>query len=601
MLTNRLSLTVGGPAGRGIFVTGEVLGKALHRAGLWVVAEKQYPSLIKGGHNSMTLRAEPERIHSIVDLTDVLIAVDPLTVEKHEHQLTEHGIIILDEKLVDKIQKARDDTQLLTIPLQEILAKAGGLRFENIALAGAAAAAIRLPRFLLEDVIRQKFAGKGDAIIEANLTALREGYAAAERRIQEGRVRRTRTVEPIPREERRVFLTTNDAISIAAVKAGVKLVAEYPMTPSSSILHFMAKHELDERIIVKHTEDELAAVNMLIGGAFAGLRVMTATSGGGLSLMSEGVSFAGMAEQPIVIIESQRAGPSTGMPTQTEQGDLLHALHTGQGDFPRVVITPGDPEEAFYETFYAFNIAEAIQSPVIILIDKHLSSSLQSIPRPRTDTLRIDRGMLLSDDQIKEWLDGKGFFKRYAITPSGASPRARPGQPLGMHVASSYEHDETGYTTEEPALRVQQVEKRQRKLRLVPRERYALRLYGASREEADVLIISWGSTKLAVCDALPMLEQQGVRARFAHIPYALPLDREGLVEEILHAPTAVIFETNVSGQMRQHVRRETGILIPHFIARYDGKPFHPWDIVQGVLKSLERKDQLDCCAYTRDE
>ncbi len=591
-MENYVSIKAGGPAGKGIFTIGDLTAKVLHKLGLYVVSTKDYPSLIKGGHNTITIRAEPNKIHSTLETIDVLVALDKQTVDLHYKELTHEGAIIVDEKNVCKKEcylHDRKDIKIYDLPLLEFVKKVG-LRYENTILLGASLSLLKVPKELIIRVLKKKFEKKGEEVVNKNIEALNLGYNHINNILKENEFKTS--VKKIEPSDSRIFISGNDAASIGAIKAGVKFVAEYPMTPSSSILHFMAAHEESKRIIVKQTEDELAAINMLIGASFAGLRVMTATSGGGFALMNEAFGFSSMAELPLVIIESMRASPSTGMPTHTEQGDLLYAIHASQGEAPRVVITPGDVEEAYYETFNAFNIAENLQLPVVVLLDKHLSSSNYTVERFNTN-LKVDRGFLLKENEIKNYLNEEGKFLRYKFTSDGVSPRSIPGQKNGMHVASSYEHDETGWTSEDADNRIKMMNKRFKKLDLMYSKYKDIikpKFYGYNSEEAEILIVSWGSNKGSILDALKFLEGKGIKARFMHIVYAWPLDKKTILEELEKSKNNIILEANFTAQMKRLIKLETSYEIKNVFLKYTGRPFTSEEITRHIGKLLRGAD-----------
>jgi 2-oxoglutarate ferredoxin oxidoreductase subunit alpha len=375
---------------------------------------------------------------------------------------------------------------------------------------------------------------------------------------------------------------------VGAVKAGCKFVAEYPMSPSSSILHLMAGHEWDYGIIVKQTEDEIAAANMISAAAFAGARSMTATSGGGFSLMAEALGMMGMNETPCVIFNSQRCGPSTGLPTYTEQADLRSALHASQGEFPRVVIAPGDPAECYTEAVNAFNIAELVQAPVIVLLDKFLSETSLTVEDFRSIPAKVDRGKLMSDEQM----EASPGFKRHAFTDDGISPRCLPGQKNGIHVCSSYEHDETGYTTEDPEMRVAMINKRAKKLKAIPAEMTTPSFYGVGESEAQALLVCWGSTKMPMLEALKLLSAEGIKARAMHLRYASPFPSKPVLSALSRAMNShgntVIFEGNSEAQMRGVIFEKTGYYIEKAYLRYDGRPFKPEEIAAEAKRILKK-------------
>jgi 2-oxoglutarate/2-oxoacid ferredoxin oxidoreductase subunit alpha len=582
---NQFSIKAGGPAGKGIFTIGELFAKTLHSMGLWAVVTKDYPSLIKGGHNTITVRAEPEKIHSGIELIDLLIALDKESVQRYYNDLSQEGAIIGDNKIIDAAGSVpRKDIRIIRMDVTGLVQKAGGSRYENTLLLGAMCAMFQIEKEAPMRIIERSFLRKGEDVVKSNHAALLLGYDEMGRILNNSpfKIKATR----VQQDKRRILVTGNDAASMAAVKAGVKFVAEYPMTPSSSFLHFMAAKEESHRIIVKQTEDELAAINMIIGASIGGLRVMTATSGGGFALMSEGLGFGALCEAPLVIFESMRTGPSTGMPTYTEQADLEFVMHASQGEFPRVVVAPGDVGESFEESFRAFNIADQLQLPVIVLLDKHISDTMISWERFNTN-LKIDRGFLLDEDEIPNYINEQGKFLRHKITDTGISPRSRPGQKGGMHVASSYEHDETGFTTEESHMRNHQVQKRFRKMEHLGLDIIKPRFYGAKAEEADILIVSWGSNKGAIMESMKFMQKENIKVRFMHILYANPLDSKRIEQELRTAKKRVIIETNYTGQMRKLIRRETGIEIEKAILKYDGRPFTPWEIRNRVIEEMK--------------
>ena len=428
----------------------------------------------------------------------------------------------------------------------------------------------------IKESIEALFKSKSREVIEGNINAAMKGIEWVEKE----EIERKEDLEQVNRVvENTILLNGNDAASLGAIKAGVKYVGQYPMTPASSILHFMAKYEIDKRIVVKQTEDELAAINSIIGASFAGARSMTATSGGGFSLMTEGLGMAGLSETPIVIIESQRTGPSTGLPTYTEQGDLRFVMHASQGEFPRVVMTPGDIEEIFYMVYEAFNIAERLQLPVIVLIDKFLSTTEMNVPRFDTKKLKINRGKLISYEEALKFKDGE--YKRYEITEDGISRRAIPSYPNCMHVAGSYEHDETGFTTEEIEERNKQVEKRNRKLSNLSKEEYAPNILG----DGDINLICWGSMKLPCMEAQRRLAREGINTRILHYRFIVPFPFEATLDVISKGKNLVI-ENNSLAQLRGIIREQTGVWVENVLLRYDGREIEPEQIVDRVKRML---------------
>lgn len=608
MRVNDVTIKIGGEAGSGVATVGLIFAKLMQRSGLQVFLTNDYPSLIKGGHNTVTVRAAPERIHALDGPPDILIALDKLTIQTNAVELAPNAAIIYDSAKVKESDAAisRTDVRVLGVPLSKIAAEAGGEIFFNQAAVGATLALLGMDLTLHNTLIESTFGRKGADVVGKNKQVAAAGHAFIKEEI--GRAPFGISIHPQPPVRRTLLINGNDAVCAGAVAAGVQLVAEYPMSPSSSVLHWMAAHATKLNIVVKHTEDEIAAVNWLCGAGFAGVRCLTATSGGGFSLMAEGLGNAGMAEIPIVVVEDQRAGPSTGLPTYTDQADLQFALHASHGEFPRIVACPGDPAEAFYMTFDVFNMADLVQTPAIILMDKYLAESAETVPYFKSNNLKINRGLLQSDEQMEHFAsvppvmkpasingpwavsvpstndsaasDSKPIFKRYLLTPSGISPRCIPGQRGGIHVCPSYEHDETGFTSEEAGMRVSMIDKRERKMRAISPLLYQPLFFG--EQDADFLLISWGSTKGPVLEALKMLKSLNIAAKYMHIRYASPFATDTIRVALKSAKRHLIIEGNSSGQMRNLIREKTGHFIENFYARYDARPFTPAEIVAQV-------------------
>lgn len=604
MRTNNVTIKLGGEAGSGIATIGTIFSKLMQRAGLHVFSTNDYPSLIRGGHNTITIRASSEPIHALHGPIDVLVALDINTIKLHQDEVAPGGAVLYDSTTIKEAALAslnpravklphtvptdaaaaaqpapfRDDLLRLPVPLTQYAREAGGDLYFNQVAAGAALALLGMDIALLYAMIERTFGRKGPEVVASNKKAAQAGYDHIQKEMASPFGIAIRPRPP----ERTLFINSNDAVCLGAVAAGVRLVAEYPMSPSSSILHWMAAHAVKYDIVVKHTEDEIAAMNWLCGAGFAGVRAMTATSGGGFSLMVEALGNAGIAEIPCVVVNDMRAGPSTGLPTYTDQSDLRFALHASQGEFPRIVACPGDPEEAFHTAFDVFNMAEQVQTPAIILLDKYMGESAATIPRYDVSKLRIERGLLQTDAQMEK----ASHFKRHALTPSGISPRCIPGQKNGIHVCSSYEHDETGYTSEEADMRVQQLDKRARKMAQINPALYQPVFFGDPK--STFLLVVWGSTKGPALEALKLLAADNIHIRLMHIRYALPFATEAVKHALQAASTALICEANSEGQMRYYIREKTGILIPEAYLRYDARPFEPGDIAQKVRDLLKK-------------
>jgi 2-oxoglutarate ferredoxin oxidoreductase subunit alpha len=380
-----------------------------------------------------------------------------------------------------------------------------------------------------------------------------------------------------------MLLTGNESIGLGVIQAGCKYYVAYPMTPASGLLHFLAPLDQNYGMIVMQAESEIAAINMVAGAAYAGARAMTATSGGGFCLMSEGLGMTAMTETPVVIMLAQRPGPSTGLPTYTGQGDLRFAIHASQGEFPRVVIAPGDVEECFYMTLDAFNLAEKYQIPVILITDKYLVESHGTATFFDQRKKRIDRGLLL----FGEAYTGTEEYKRHRLTADGLSPRAMPGMKGALVKTNSNEHTERGYTTDDPEVATKMMDKRFRKVDELRKELETYettKLFGS--EEATVTLLGWGSTKGPIREALRQLVERGVKINFLQIIYLTPFPTETVRRVLNSTEKTVVVENTKISQLSALIREHLLMTVDHCITKYDGRPFNPGELAQRVLEVL---------------
>ena len=586
-IVNKFSWKIGGEAGDGILNAGlQMFAKTCLRSGLQVFATAEYPSLIRGGHNNLDVRIGDKEIFSHTKHTNLLVALNKDTIDKHKHRLSEHAGIIYDSDFVKITQADFENStiRLYPMPLYKIANENGGKIMRNTVALGATMALVDFDMDIFNNVIADNFGTKkGAAIVEANIKAAKAGYDYIKNNFPDDFGFKLEKIE----RKNTIFISGNEAITAGAIKAGCKFYAAYPMTPASSILSNMAGQERNFNIVVKHTEDEIAAINMAIGASFAGVRAACGTSGGGFALMAEGFGLAAQTEVPLVVIEAQRPGPGTGMATHSGQGDLRFMLHASTDEFPRVVIAPGDVDECFYRTVDAFNIAEKYQLPVIVLTDKFLGESYSTTNEFDTSKIKIDRGLMLSDDELAKIMD----YKRYKLTENGVSPRAVPSQKGGMHVASSYEHDEEGYEREEEEVRVTMHNKRFKKIETLSKEIDDPELYGP--ENADVTIISWGSTKGPIKEAMKLLKKDGISVNFLQVIFMSPLPSKKIADVINDANRTILIENNKTGLFGGVIKENTGLDTDHKILKYDGRPFSPEDIhvgVKGILNNEELKE-----------
>ena len=564
-------IRIGGPAGFGIKAAGQSLARVFVRGGFETYDITEYPSLIKGGHNTYHVRVSDGPTYSHVMDTDVLVALDKATVEFHKHELTEGAAIIFDPgdfDIADIEDLPAEGLCLIPVPLKEIVIEAGGQKImRNTAALGAVLGHMGFPLESLHASIDEQFAHKAPEIAEQNKKCASAGYEHARKN---GCVF-PYEMKPLEGRQKRILVDGNEAIALGALAAGIGMYCAYPMTPASSVLHFMARHGEDRGVVVKHTEDELAAMNMVVGAAFGGARAMCATSGGGFALMTEALGLAGVSESAVVVGLFTRPGPATGMPTWTEQSDLRFAIHAAQGEFPRVVLAPGDREEAFHLTWQAFNLADRLQTPVIILSDSYLSDNRQSVPPFDLDAVEIDRGEIVTEGEVTDYL-------RYRVTDSGVSPRALPGVRGADQVVNSYEHDEFGYGAqgEDAATRIAQNEKRMRKLDLARTLVPPPKRYGP--QEADLSLVLFGSTKMPVREAMTWLEEDGLAVNALQVVTVWPFPAEEVASFLESAKRTAVIEGNFTGQLEGLIRQECLLGVDHRLNRYDGRPFSPEQI-----------------------
>jgi len=564
-----LNFMVGGEAGQGVQSVGFLLAKVFARGGYHVFADQDYESRIRGGHNFFRVRVSDSKVGAIAEDVDILIALNNDSIELHQAKMATRGIIIFDGEKIKAF--GGNDGGLLSIPLERLAeAKAGGKLVTNTVALGAALAVVDCDLNTLNAVLVDRF-GKGE-VADRNIAAAKAGYDY----VQPENKGKFGKIKPLPRAKR-MLLTGNEAISLGAIAAGCKFMAAYPMTPASSIMEYMAAKSEDFGLVMVHTEDEIAAINMAIGAAYAGVRAMTATSGSGLCLMVEGIGLAGITETPIVIIDGQRPGPAVGLPTRTEQGDLQFVLHAHHGDFPRAVLAPATIGDAFWAVVKAFNWAERYQLPVIILTDQHLASSYATVDGLDLSQVTIDRGTLFSRKGNDPF-----DYMRHRVTKSGISPRAFPGLGKALVVTDCDEHDEEGHLTEDAEQRTAQVQKRLRKSLPLEKEIDTPQKYGS--RGADTTLIGWGSTYGAIHEAVDILRKEGASINMLHLSELWPFPTKAVADALGKASNSYCIENNATGQLAHLIKAETGYDVSGRILKFDGRPFTPAYIAEAVRK-----------------
>lgn len=564
---------VGGESGEGIESTGDIFASSLHTIGYYVFGFRHFPSRIRGGHTNYQARVSTRPVRCPGSRVDLLVAFDQGSIDWNLPEMAPGGVILYDETTFRGTTPAGAGVKLYGVPLTELARECGSPIMKNMVAAGATAAFLGIAPELFETPIRRRFAHKGERVLAANRLAVRRGFEYCKEHFDTGA---GEPLAPPPQHrQERFFLSGNEALALGALLGGCRVAAAYPITPATDIMEWLREHLPALGGTVIQAEDELAAVNLVIGANYAGVRALTATSGPGLSLMIEAIGLAGAAEVPCVVVDVQRAGPSTGMPTRHEQADLNMAVFGGHGDFPRVVIAPATVEDAFWMGAEAFNLAERYQCPVIVLSDFQLGMSRTSVDSLDPAVIRIDRGLLITNGELAT---ARSAFRRYALTPSGISPRTIPGVKGGHFFLSGTEHEESGKVSDHPGNRVAMHAKRLRKLEHVDFTRWVER-YGAS--DPELLVVSSGSTFAAIREALRRLQAEGKRVAHVHLKGLWPLPAATLRPLFAGARRVAVVEQSAGGQLAGLLRREVGFADKTVHRRkFDGIPFLPGEIYE---------------------
>lgn len=575
---NELIIRIAGAAGDGVQSAGTMLAKYFQRNGLYVFTYNYYQDLIRGGQSWYQIRVANERVKSQGDSLHILISLTRDGIFRHINEnineggaapLAQDGIAIFDEYL--KIELT--DPRFRKLPLYAIAKKhSSNILVRNMVALGAVIKAIKFEIEPMLNVIEEQFGAKGKSVAE-NKDALIEGYQS---------YNFEQFVTPLKVSARKTYLMGGgEAVGIGAVSAGMKAYFAYPMTPASSALHWFANHAIKYKILVKVVEDEISAINMAIGANYAGIRAMTGSSGGGFALMTEALGMAGMMEIPLVVYEAQRAGPSTGLPTKTEQSDLEQVLGASQGEYPKIILAPRNVEDCFYCVREAFNLAEHYQLPVIVMSDLYLAERMESVEDFNFD-YNIDHGKIADSNFIN--------FKRYEYTEDGISYRAIPGTKNLMHEEESDEHNEYGDVISDaildPESRVKSVEKRMSKL-----EGYIKNMPTTPEymlKDADFIIVQWGSTQGVIEESVDSLRKEGFKVGALEINRPYPMNPD--IKEKLKGKKYVVVENNYRGQLTKLIKANFGIEPLKVITKYDGEPFYTISLTEQIKKLILNKE-----------
>ena len=592
MATIDFAVGIGGENGQGIASTGDILARIFARRGLHLNAYNAYQSIIRGGHTFLTIRSSDAPVRNMGDKIDVLIPLNQDSIDRHLQLLKAGACAIYDNEKVKPGTPAAG-VQLCPMPIKELTK--GHKLAANTAALGATLQLLGIESESLEAVVTRQFKKKGDAVVAENIAIARAGYDYAAHNFKAFPWKAPRGPKPLG------VITGNQATAMGGAAAGIKFYAAYPMSPATGVLMWMAAHARQLGIMVRQVEDEIGVMNMVIGAAHTGCRAMCATSGGGFALMSEAIGMAGMIETPIVCVDVQRAGPATGVPTKTDQGDLWQVLGAGQGDYPRIIVAPSDHLDLFKTIPELFNLCDQYQCPGLVLSDLLISEGTSSIDPSDLDfNVKIDRGQLILPNGNGENASlGSGYndnaYWRYRNTESGISPRAVPGVPGHIFVAATDEHDEDGTLISDeftnPHKRRKMVEKRARKMEAVVRDIEPPKLIGP--ENAQVTLVGWGSTEGVIREAVEKLAgEEGIVANQLAIKWIVPFHTEEVTRILSRSKKVIIVENNYSGQFARYLRSETGFAAHGHIRKYDGEPFMPHHIVEAVKEQLAGKSRL---------
>ncbi|WP_256392613.1 2-oxoacid:acceptor oxidoreductase subunit alpha [Natronoarchaeum rubrum] len=572
-----LNWAIGGEAGDGIDSTGKIFAQALSRAGRHVFTSKDFASRIRGGYTAYKIRTSTEQVQSVVDRLDLLVALTQRTIDENLDELHEDSVIIYDgERSWDA--EIPDEMHAVDVPLKSLAEDAGGAIMANTVALGAACEIASFPIENLDESLEKRFGSKGEKIVENNKEAARLGRDHVQENYDEFDYELETT------DNDYVLLNGDEAIGMGAIAAGCRFYSGYPITPATDVMEYLTGRIDRYGGTVVQAEDELSAINMALGAARAGARAMTATSGPGIDLMTETFGLVATSETPLVICDVMRSGPSTGMPTKQEQGDLNMALYGGHGEIPRFVVAPTNVAECFHKTVEAFNLAEQYQTPVFLVADLAMAVTEQTFAPEEfdMDEVEIDRGKVVDDESVDEWLDGQGRFRAHADTEDGISPRALPGTVDGAHMSTGLEHDELGRRTEDTDMRVRQVDKRERKVETArEREDWSPREFGA--EDSENLVISWGSNEGAMQEAIEFLEDDGIDVRFLSVPYIFP--RPDLSDEIGAAENVIVVEENKKGQFADLLEHDALERVQR-VNKYNGVRFKADELADDIKAAL---------------
>ena len=572
---------IGGEAGQGQQVAGLVLSRACLSSGLFSFAYSEYPSRLRGGLVTNQVSISDEPVNAVSKKIDFLFALSQSALDHCREDLNNNALVFYDSDKVKKIDKS-EKIKFIPLPLRDLMKENNINAFMlNSLILGISAVLLDFDVKLLNRETKGLLNGKdkSEDLTKENNRVVQIGYEYAHKELK---------LKPFLKNNvnlkhsKRIVLTGNEAVAKGSVSSKCGFYAAYPMTPASSILHILAKQAKENKMVVSHSEDEIAAINMAIGASWAGKRAMTGTSGGGFALMSEGFNLAAMSETPLVIVNSQRPGPATGMATWTEQGDLQYLAKVGYGDFPRIILAPANPEESFYFTVLAFNLSDIYQMPVFVLLDKYISESWMIIPDLDLSKVKIDRGKLLTEKELLKIKD----YRRYSFSKDGVSPRSLPGQKNGLFLANGNEHDQYGLSIDgfNGDLREKQMKKRHAKLKNILEDLPKPELFGPNN--AQLTLIGWGSTRGPVLEAMKVLNRDNQKINYIHLPAPFPIDTKEVKKLLTKTKKTIVIENNYKGQLADLLQESLSMKFEERFNKYNGQQFFPEEIIELVKKEF---------------
>lgn len=562
-----ITVLVGGQAGQGIQTVGHLLSQVCHKAGLFVVAVNDFESRIRGGHSSFQLRISNQPVHAPRRNIHLLLTMDEQSAALHYEHLVPQGCEVTARQGVGTNQ------DVIHVPFEALAKKAGGRIMANTVAAGTTLALLGAPFDLFDAVLGERFGGAGDGVLENNRKAGQLGFEAVER------VQCHWSFDwPTDSTPKGQLIDGNRAVALGALAGDCRFGAFYPMSPATGIMTQLVAMSDKVPLVVEQAEDEIAAINMIIGASFAGARAITATSGGGFCLMTEGVGLAAMTETPIVVVNAQRPGPATGLPTRTAQADLLFTLFASQDEFPRFVFAPSTPHDAYVLTARAFDLADKYQVPAIILVDQFFNDSLFIETAPFEIPEKVNHH-IVSDDQMAD----SERYRRFKITSNGISPRALPCAGHALVMVCSDEHDEAGHMTEAVDKRIAMVDKRNAKWPAMLAE---MQPPSADHEQSDIVLVGWGSTRGAIEEAAGLLRGKGISVGSVHFTDLWPFPADDIIPVLEKAGRFFTVEQNRTAQLGQLIRQQTGLASAGAVLKYDGRPFYPREILAQIESQL---------------